>query len=309
VTCVQGTARRRALILLPFLLLVLGRQALAEPPKAGAALFQGVRLLQEHRDTPRPLNIYVVAIDLAAEGIRFAVTPPNPGRTGGKDEVILKRTTVFAKEMKAQVAVNGTFFFNDKKPWTEGDPAGVSFMAAYDGDLYSKRSQEDEVIVRWTGLGLDLWVQPGAAPWTFKPGDGQMALGMARWAQLLRDGEVVAPPGDDLHPRTAVGLGKDGRAAFLVVVDGRQKGVSEGVSLPELARLAAEFGAHSAINLDGGGSTTLVVQQPDGTYQIMNRPSDLYPVCVERPVGTHLAVFAEKPPSGRTQATGERRRQ
>jgi hypothetical protein len=204
--------------------------------------------------------------------------------------------------MKAQVAINGTFFHSDKKPWKEGEPAGASFLAVYDGTLYSKRSEDNEVIVRWTGRALDLWVQPGAAPWTFKPGDGQMALGMARWAQLLRDGEVVAPPGDDLHPRTAVGLDKTGRTAFLVVVDGRQKGVSEGVSLPELAKIAAEFGAQCAINLDGGGSTTLVVQQPDGAYQIVNRPSDLYPVCVERPVGTHLAVFARKLPSGGTQA-------
>jgi exopolysaccharide biosynthesis protein len=70
------------------------------------------------------------------------------------------------------------------------------------------------------------------------------------------------------HPRTAVGVRGDGRLMF-VVVDGRQPGRSVGMTLPELAELLRERGARDAYNLDGGGSSTMVV---DG--EIVNSPSD-----------------------------------
>ena len=82
----------------------------------------------------------------------------------------------------------------------------------------------------------------------------------------------------DRHPRTAVGIDDGGRTLFLVTVDGRQPGYSVGMSLAELAefmstKLAlftkARVNAAQALNLDGGGSTTMVVGN-----QVVNRPSD-----------------------------------
>jgi hypothetical protein len=69
------------------------------------------------------------------------------------------------------------------------------------------------------------------------------------------------------HPRTAVGVRADGTLLF-VTVDGRQPEESVGMSIPELTDLMLELGCVSAINLDGGGSTTMVV---DG--RIVNHPS------------------------------------
>lgn len=79
------------------------------------------------------------------------------------------------------------------------------------------------------------------------------------------------------HPRTAVGISADGRRVLLVVVDGRQPPYSEGMTLPELARLMLALGATDAINLDGGGSSTMVVadgSQGDAALRVVNRPSD-----------------------------------
>lgn len=84
------------------------------------------------------------------------------------------------------------------------------------------------------------------------------------------------------HPRTAVGYDLDSGRVWLVVVDGRQPPHSTGMTLPELADLFEALGAEEAINLDGGGSTTLVL---DG--QPVNRPSD---AAGERPVVNALAV-------------------
>ena len=60
------------------------------------------------------------------------------------------------------------------------------------------------------------------------------------------------------HPRTAVGVRDDG-TLFFVTVDGRQPGKSVGMSIPELSGLMLELGCQFAINLDGGGSTTMVI--------------------------------------------------
>jgi exopolysaccharide biosynthesis protein len=89
------------------------------------------------------------------------------------------------------------------------------------------------------------------------------------------------------HPRCALGVG-DG-ALLAVCCDGRRSGVDAGLELAELARLMVSFGARDAINLDGGGSTTMVYAdtRSAGTLRIANRPSD---ASGERPVANALAI-------------------
>lgn len=85
------------------------------------------------------------------------------------------------------------------------------------------------------------------------------------------------------HPRTAVGITREG-TILLVTIDGRQKGLSRGASLPETAAILLKHGAVEGVNMDGGGSTAMVVR--DG---IVNSPSDGR----ERAVANMLLVFAE----------------
>ena len=114
---------------------------------------------------------------------------------------------------------------------------------------------------------------------------------------LVRDSAIVA--GIDTvggagfaaarHPRTAVGIARNGRRLLLVVVDGRQKPYSDGMTLRELADVMRGLGARDAINLDGGGSTTLVYSEPAhaGALRIANQPSDS---AGERPVANALGI-------------------
>jgi hypothetical protein len=84
---------------------------------------------------------------------------------------------------------------------------------------------------------------------------------------LLNGKRVEAPKAESIarvfflsrHPRTAVGMRQDGTLLF-VTVDGRQPERSVGLSLVELTDVLIELGAVSAINLDGGGSTTMVIR-------------------------------------------------
>jgi len=88
------------------------------------------------------------------------------------------------------------------------------------------------------------------------------------------------------HPRTAIASLADGRV-MLVTVDGRQPTRSVGMSLDELAHLLLEFGAIEAMNFDGGGSTTMVVEEV-----VVNHPSD---PTGERPVSDAIVVVPKQP--------------
>jgi hypothetical protein len=73
----------------------------------------------------------------------------------------------------------------------------------------------------------------------------------------------------DRHPRTAIGFNQDSTKVYFVVVDGRQFGFSIGMSLYEMAAFMSEIGIAHAVNLDGGGSSSMVVRN-----YVMNKPSD-----------------------------------
>jgi hypothetical protein len=83
------------------------------------------------------------------------------------------------------------------------------------------------------------------------------------------------------QPRTLAGVRADGML-LLVTVDGRAPGWSAGMTLPESARLMRSLGARDALNLDGGGSSTMTVRG-----EVVNRPSDH----VERRVSDGLFVM------------------
>lgn len=108
---------------------------------------------------------------------------------------------------------------------------------------------------------------------------------LAREGRYVDDWQVESfGPGfaESRHPRTMIGTDSGG-ALWLVTVDGRQPGFSAGMTLVELRELARRLGLTNALNLDGGGSTTMWVQGA-----IVNRPSD---AAGPRKVSDSLLVF------------------
>ena len=100
----------------------------------------------------------------------------------------------------------------------------------------------------------------------------------------------------ELHPRTAAGVNEPGDRLILVVVDGRQPGYSEGMTLEEVAEVLRRHGAWHAVNLDGGGSTTMAMEDPvTHAPGLVNASSDK-DAASGRPVGSSLAVFARPVP-------------
>ncbi len=107
---------------------------------------------------------------------------------------------------------------------------------------------------------------------------------------LLRDRKIAVRDDRFLHPRTAVGIDRDTGEILLLVVDGRQPH-SRGYTMVELARMMKRLGAEAALNLDGGGSTTMVGRDRAGDVRLLNRPSD----GSQRYVADGIAVLFKKP--------------
>ncbi|MEO0989215.1 MAG: phosphodiester glycosidase family protein, partial [Cyanobacteria bacterium J06639_14] len=80
---------------------------------------------------------------------------------------------------------------------------------------------------------------------------------------------------------------------WLIVVDGKQPHYSQGATLTQLSQIARKLGADAAINLDGGGSTTLVMATPKGP-KVLNAPIHTRLPLRERPVANQLGFQAEK---------------
>ena len=117
------------------------------------------------------------------------------------------------------------------------------------------------------------------------------------WPQIIRDGANIAgnaaategalsSNAEVRHPRSAIGFSRDSATLFLVVVDGRSRH-SVGMTLIELAEFMRSLGAYQALNFDGGGSSTLIVQG-----KIVNSPSD---VTLERGIGNAVLITRPKP--------------
>ncbi len=257
------------------------------------SLFQGVTYERHVRNQPRPLLFHVVKVDLTAPGIDFLVSPPQP-----KDQNLeTSADTVpgFLARNDLQVAVNGSYFFPHyvKTPLNYyphvGDAASTMGVSISNGDRYSDAEEG------WAALCVinrrDIQITENDCP-------AQTQQGIAGDIQFVKDGALyrdglVILQGNDTEqmPRTAIAIDKDSKTLWMVVVDGRQAGYSEGVTLPELGEFLIGLGADRALNLDGGGSSTLAVEA-EGEPAVLNAPFQARVPMNLRPVANHFGLYA-----------------
>ena len=247
--------------------------------------YQGVEYKKVITDDPRPLVYHVIKIKMQTSGIKFLVTPPDS--PGASKPLEARTTEEFAEEFGVQLAINGDAFY----PWYDlsligykphsGDNVNVYGYAASDGVVYSEDSNNQPTL---------FFHRSGVARFEIPPTNVYHAISGTQ--KILAAGEI--PEGlkaYDPDPRTAVGLNNGGNMLIIVIVDGRQNGFSEGVTLTELANLMKQNGARDAINLDGGGSSTLVIQNESGEYGVVNSPVHQGIPGNQRPVANHLGVY------------------
>ncbi|MFN7131188.1 MAG: phosphodiester glycosidase family protein, partial [Myxococcales bacterium] len=230
--------------------------------------FAGVRHLQRTTTNPN-WKINAVVVDLNTAGIKLEATT----------SAQRKRTvSSYARLLSAEIAVNGDFF-----SYTTYATSG---LAAGGGAAWSDTSDN-------TSMGNLAFNAAGSRVELVRPSrvlafDGSWMSGVVSGRpQIVTAGVVYTTTSDTLctarHPRTAVGLSQDARTLYLAVVDGRQT-ASVGMTCTELGNLMKGLGAYDALNLDGGGSSTMYV----AGRGVVNSPSD----GTERVVANHLAIQA-----------------
>lgn len=291
----------------PLLVVVLGAAAAASPtvavvrleraPPAGATSLPPLACWSESWQTPRPVRFYLLRVDLRSPLYEvFALVGDDPDGDGPA-EARLESPQSLAARLNAVAAINANAFRHlptaspeeRQRGWFAGKLVDVAGLVAVNGVV---RSLPD-------GPLASLWLDTAGTPHLGDLTDPTQARqGVSSWIdRLLTDGRVVARPETQLHPRTLVGTDAAARVMLLVVVDGRQQGYSEGISLPEAAAFMEQHGCHNATNLDGGGSSILLAQEvdPDGVHLdmcIVNRPSAGAP----RPIPVMLGVRLRTPP-------------
>lgn len=248
---------------------------------AWTPLYRGIDHLALEAKQPRRMKGQALRVDLHAPGLSFLVNPPNGDDPLECDSIT---TSHFLAEHDLQAAINAAPF--SPVVGEEGIPQDVVGLAISRGERVSEPH---------AGYGALLLTGDNEARIVEQPPRSlegvQNACGGFRI--LLRDGQVIGPA-DVTHPRSAVGLDQEGRYLYLLVIDGRQPGSSEGALQAEVADWLRKLGAWSGLNLDGGGSTSLVVEGADGQPRILNRPIQAGVPGRERPCPNHLGIFAER---------------
>ena len=256
-----------------------------QPRPAQETIFKGVEYIREVQQSPRPLVVHVIRIDLRTPGLSFLVTPGDPD---AEYPLEARTTSAFLDEFDLQVAVNGDGF----EPWSSnslfsyyphsGDPVDPIGFAASNGRIYSEDT-DDEPTLYISKTNRARFNQP----------PGKIHNAISGNQMIVVRGKAPQNLDDDSQPRTAIGLDKKMRTLIIAVVDGRQPGYSQGATLDELAGIMIDHGAYNAMNLDGGGSSTLVRQGLLNRPQVLNSPVDHSIPSRQRVVGNHLGIYVK----------------
>jgi hypothetical protein len=290
--------KKRRMFWLPIMLVMLlglcsGGYALYDggrpaPLPMKQTLYEGITYRRIVRYLPRFMIVHLIEIDAKARGLQLFVTQPD--RQDGDAPLNARTTSEFLTERGAQLAINGDGF----TPWWSnspadfyphsGDPVTPNGYAASYGEIYARAQEDaDPKPIMYISRRNDI---------TFNRIPGKVFHALSGDRMLLSQGQPEQGlDGSELDPRTAIGVNRNGRWVYIVVIDGRQPLYSEGATFTELAGLMKDFGAYYAMNLDGGGSSTLVMQGQDGRSVLLNSPIDSYIPGRERPVANHLGIY------------------
>ena len=249
------------------------------------------------------LNVVNVArVDLTDPDVRLLTTPRlASGYVEGFHETGGMTVSRFLQVHQAQLAINANFFDQSQYYLPEGTPMDLSGLSISAGEVVSKQdSAANSAVITFDAANHATVLHTN---WPAASTGGVTTAVAGVYPVVIKGVNIgrqyLNLPGNlhDNQPRTLMGLSADRRYLYLMTIDGRQPGYSDGALDYESGAWMLKVGAADAINMDGGGSTTLVMQDSLGAPSRLNKPSAVADSGKERTVGSHLAVFA-KPLAG-----------
>ncbi|WP_071059222.1 phosphodiester glycosidase family protein [Pelistega sp. MC2] len=222
-------------------------------------------------DNQKP--IHITKVDLSCPSIKLIGTLPQHSDT----------TSNFARDNEATVAINGAFY--DEKR----NPLGLNY--SHQHTWHRSKDYRQYAFFACT-KNNQCFIESYNKSTIYQP---QWDLVISGW-QSLQNGKFLCAPSSTgicyrnaqtKHPRTAIGLTADNRFLYMVVVEGRREEF-QGYTLTQLATLFKQLNVPHAINLDGGGSSTMIIN-----HNRVNALPDNQ-LFFERSVANHLGIKDEK---------------
>jgi len=284
----------KSFVFVVLMVLVLAAPAFGEV--ATTRPYPAVTLTQEVRANP-PMRLHVATVDLTNPAVHLKLVRGGADPDGaGPCETTLLPTSEIAERAHLVIAVNGNFFapkgarliFGREVPYFIGNGARACGLTMDDGRLWSA----NPICRNWPSLIV--------------AADGKVRIGwldhIPRSARQIVSGrrQIVTAgrnTGDEIRPApiTAVGIDAAGKTLTFFVVDGRREDYSVGMTPKQAADELIRLGCADALQLDGGGSSTMVLRDPSsGDYRLLNTPSDghdlIIPLSIERSVANAFGV-------------------
>jgi hypothetical protein len=243
-------------------------------------------------DLARRQVVSALRVDLSDPDIQFLTTPRIASNySENQREIAAYTVSDFLRNNGLQAAVNANFFSDPSYYLPPGTPMDVYGLEISQGVLVSPADSSHAA-----ALMFDAQNQPTIIPTNRPPAstDGVYTAVSGNYPLLVAGRNVGRKL--DVDPRTVFGISEDRRYLYLVAIDGRQPGYSDGANDYESAYWLQLLGAYDGINMDGGGSTTLVIEGSTGAPQRINRSSAVADSGRERTVGSHFGIYAKPLP-------------
>jgi hypothetical protein len=254
---------------------------------------------------PDLMVMNALRIDLTSPNIQLYASPRiATNYSADFEETAGSTTTNFLKNHGLKVAINANAFaipgtgdpgiISGLEP--EGTPFDVMGLEICQGQVVSPQVSSNSTASFMFTPNNEVTFVP--TNWPAQSTEGVYTAVTGFYAILVNQVNVgldYIGSSDSLHfvnPRTAFGLSQDRRYLYLIVIDGGQPGYSEGALDWETAAWLMLLGASDGANMDGGGSSCMVIEGSDGVPVPLNQDCASLENGVERADGSHFGVFA-----------------
>lgn len=263
-------------------------------------------------DFPELQVVRCVRVDLTDPDVQFFTTPRASSYVAESRETLTLSVPDFLMQNKLQVVADSNFYNANPggaDPTSEGLPCEVYGLQISKGIVVSAQTSADYAgDPRAASLLFSTNKQPMFVFKNLPPGTNTAGIytAITGYYPIVSNGvnigaaAITAYPDSFIHelqPRTAYGASRDNHYLYLLTIDGRQSGYSDGALDTETAYWMLQCGAWNAINMDGGGSTALYMSDSLGNPVALNHSSYLPAYGRERYIGSHLGVYAKPVPA------------